>query len=495
MNESWNDNLFKFFRSKLNDTQNFSEDWSTPPDEVFHRAMDEVRLLKRRRRRKVLLPILMVLGGIVLLSVGIGVYHQMNDINDKVDHVEEAVIDLKSQEDEMAVSGDNAIREHDFALINEKSNTASGVSDIEEKGANETDLTGRRSRTEYLTHTFDAVPSAVDEAAITESQIRLEQLNPLSSQDQASYTDTRIEKESMFASVRAVDLLDRRSTGVTSASFWPIEVSKTMDLYPAVKTTGGRLSLAVALGHNISSLSMTNVGKSSGTLTEYDRYYSGAGIQTTMEYHINDRWSLSVTGGYDRLNNQSRLADQMMYDSDQEMHDAAGNSFYQTELTLETPLGSFRRAADISMSEVTMQDGDMIRNVTGINQHLDIANIAVGGRYHFISQPRWVGFIGSGLGLDLVMRSNSKMESSISMKDQLKEDFTTQADQLDYLSQHFSAIYGEVGAKYRIRKHVSILVNAKFRRSLTSLRESGNDLEPKTFLQQFKTAAGLEYKF
>ncbi|MDH3247175.1 MAG: hypothetical protein OEM26_21310, partial [Saprospiraceae bacterium] len=96
MNEGWNDSLFKFFRSKLNDSVNFAEEWTTPPDDIFDKAIQEVGLLRQKRRRKLLIPWILALGLIIMMSGSYLVYTQLIQTKQKVDRLEKRVQNLES---------------------------------------------------------------------------------------------------------------------------------------------------------------------------------------------------------------------------------------------------------------------------------------------------------------------------------------------------------------------------------------------------------------
>jgi hypothetical protein len=81
------------------------------------------------------------------------------------------------------------------------------------------------------------------------------------------------------------------------------------------------------------------------------------------------------------------------------------------------------------------------------------------------------------------------------MKDHIMKEMDSSTSELDYLQERYATAHLEAGLKYQIGNRVNLLVDTKFRRSLTSLRDPGHDGGPKTFLQQFNTAIGIEMEF
>ena len=88
MSHNSKDNLFRFFRSRLK-ASNKEADWNTPPDSVFDNAMGELVKTKENKRRRILVPLILA-GGFILLSfISFSIYDYINGLNTKVQNLEE----------------------------------------------------------------------------------------------------------------------------------------------------------------------------------------------------------------------------------------------------------------------------------------------------------------------------------------------------------------------------------------------------------------------
>ncbi len=481
MNEGWNDSLFKFFRSKLNDSANFAEEWTTPPDDIFDKAIQEVGLLRQKRRRKLLIPWMLALGLLIMVSGSYLIYTQLIQTKQRVDQLEERVHNLESTT-EMA-NIEDASSDPELGLVDKVSSIISNQVTLPNQNYNKVN-----DRDEFRnTNRGQVAERALPIEALQSGQATLEETQ----KQQLGMADGR-------ASIAVDDLvmISQRMPSLLTLDAPVIQSDLGITGHPKMEGKyKGRYLVSLSGGQNFSSFSMTNTGGSDASLTRYDRYYTGGGLNISLEYLLNDKWSVVLSGAYSQLNNRSLLVDRMNYNSSNEHSDPAGNSIYETELTLETPLGSLRRSAEVPMNDLKMNDGDKILSSTTISQDLEVTSGQVGVRYYLARAGKWQAFSGIGAGLDYIIRSDSDMHSEISMKDHIMKEMDSSTSELDYLQKRYATAHLEAGLKYQVGNRVNLLVDTKFRQSLTSLRDPGHDKGPKTFLQQFRTAIGVELEF
>ncbi len=481
MNEGWNDSLFKFLRSKLNDSANFAEEWTTPPGDVFDQAMQEVGWLRRKRRRKLLIPWILVLGLLIMMSGSYLIYTQLIQTKEKVQQLEGRVENLESTVEMANIP--NASNDAKLGPVDKESPVSS----------NQVTLPNQ---------IYNKVHDRFQNPISNRGQILGQELPVEALQSgQAAFEETQKQQLGMAdgrASIAVDDLvmISQRMPSLLTLDAPVIQSDLGITGHPKMEGKyKGRYLVSLSAGQNFSSFSMTNTGGSDASLTRYNRYYSGAGLSISLEYILNDKWSFTLSGAYSQLNNRSLLVYRMNYNSSNEHSDPAGNSIYETELTLETPLGSLRRSAEVPMSDLKMNDGDKILSSTTISQDLKVTTSQAGVRYYLARAGKWQAFSGIGAGLDYIIRSDSDMHSEISMKDHIMKEMDSSTSELDYLQKRYATAHLEAGLKYQVGNRVNLLVDTKFRQSLTSLRDPGHDKGPKTFLQQFRTAIGVELEF
>jgi hypothetical protein len=272
----------------------------------------------------------------------------------------------------------------------------------------------------------------------------------------------------------------------------PIVVSPV--IYPDHQSSR-KFSVGLTMNSNLSTLSMRDVGSGPPALTEYDKFYAGSDIRFFFEMELNSRWSGVVRLSYAHLNNESKLRDQMIYDTKYETIDAFGNPVYLTESTIETPLGIYDASIRFRSSGVIANDGDIISNDARIEQRLGVFNISLGSRYTIVHKPRFEVFFGAGAGISNVISSRNIIHLDLFMQDKHLGDMDMNTDKMDKLSQNYFSIHAELGGKYKIQERLHFLLHTGYMNSISSLRERKGAVEPSTFLKQINLGLGLEYQF
>ena len=164
-------------------------------------------------------------------------------------------------------------------------------------------------------------------------------------------------------------------------------------------------------------------------------------------------------------------------------------------MIIETPLGITNTKVNFNADLVEAKDGDIIENNTDIVQSLDIINLSLGSRYIFKFNNKIGLFAGSGLGFDYIFKSRNEIQTEVLMESKILTDIEMVLGNMDKLSRHYFSYYAGLGLEYKISYKFGVQLETQFKRSLSSLRISEGNLEPRTFLQQINLGLGINYQF
>lgn len=524
MNEFENRGIEKFFKSKLR-TAEKGEEWSSPPDFIFEKAIDQVNQ-KQKDRKRFLFIWFFVTGIIIVLSAVIYTqFKQLDDVKRSLYTLEDKIVanNDKPLANQATTYAETQIQEANLSEAEVRKTEieadSENVATTQIKSVLQNQFTPRISPS-----TINAKPSTIN----TENQIQL-------STSQESYTDlpnprhdvsgfvnhtsgsgiyTPINQQpinlqnAQTPSNQAIPAKQPQSKNTISIAmlerlqFSRLTIdSKMPSIHPAFAISNTKnttfqksFSLGILAGPNLSKFEMTNVmDMPDMDLTKYDDYYWGKQAQVTLSYSLLPRFNLGVQAAYFQINNQSFFTQDMNADeNDIEM--VNGKRQVNMPMEIITPIGSHKMSSAIIL-ENNLISNNLIRSESDIVQSINSYSLGLTGTYDFIQKTKFNAFVGLGINHHFRNKLNSDFNTKLMMADKLMKEFSTTPETMSYEKRSFNAVNAQLGIHYTASPRIKISFQQSYGKSLNSLREKNQPTDPETFLHFMNSGIGLTYSF
>ena len=516
MSKNEHSDFNKFFQSKLENAGRAENGWNVPPQFVFDNAMDTLAEKQKKKSRKALW---FLLGALFVLSSVAGLYfiqNYVNDIESKVEEMQLVIDDLQTKNGKNLTSNQNkekAVSQLSEEIKNqqEEVKTKSIVSNIgvahksnlmkkevakeqystSKKTSNVNQKTKEKTGISSITETKDQKTKYFTPVVV--------EMKPFKN-DQSQQFSNKINQVSSFKRNEVFALQDlnfKFSNFVLESRTYPLSNEVVIiERLPAEIATVGRWSLFVKANENTTCLSMINVDEmSDASLVDYDQRYSGRGFRIGLRYDIAKRLFASVHSSYNRYNNESIFRHNFNYDTANESDLGNGMSNYNSDIFIETPLGSYSTVSQFNVASNYFTDNHAIANRTSIHQNLHVYNLGLKMGLDYPLNSKWNVITALGLSGNYISRVQNHFETTVSMEDKEYDNLVTSPSNMSKAKSVFYSWEAQMAFEYSINENFSLSFGVEKSSALSSLRRATAADQPKTFIHNTAFTLGSRIKF
>ena len=254
------------------------------------------------------------------------------------------------------------------------------------------------------------------------------------------------------------------------------------------------LSAYVFVGSQLSSYRMTGPKMTSSKLKNYDNLYAGIQVGGGLEKGLSDRWTAFGDLSYQKVNNTSYYSEAMTYEKDKEVFGADGQCTYTMDYQVETPMGVQSRSISMDMTNVSINDQELIQNVSDIEHSLDVVSSSIGLRYRVLGNGKWGLNLFSAISGNYIVGIQEDMKTKIYYQTLMVMEKDAVNTSFNGVNRFYASISGGLDLSYRLSDHFRLGVNGGYDHSLNSLRRVDNG-GPKTYLSNVRSSLNLAYHF
>jgi len=518
MSEFENTGIEKFFRSKLKRSRQ-NDEWASPPDFIFEKAIDQVNKEKKRKKRALFFWISLFGFVIILSAIIISQSKQLNDVKKSLDKLEGELFTNYAKKQN----------------LNQEINTVTVTKASVNKNPQSI---AAQDLIDTPNHNTPTVSSSNTESSRLQKQESQSTLNNHSSSnngqqafinpDNVNQTDSN--NPNYYQKINLVNPVSEhlvKKENLSNKGFTPTDISNSLanldrlslqfiSLKPlahaALTIDYSKLSMnpqfadivnnelnfkkgfsiAMNTGLNSATLLMDNMSSLNGiSLTEYNKYYTGFQSEAALLYQISSRFSAGVHVNYSKINNQSTFEESSNLDFSN-MQFINGKMEYSMPMDIFTPIGSHKLNSELIFDE-NLNSNNLITSQSDIFQSINSYGIGISARYSIIQKSRFSSFIGASFSHHLYNKTNSKFNTTIAMEDKVMKNFKTIPDEMYDDQKTYNSISAQVGLQYAISPKTKLLFQSSFGKSLNSLRQTNTQTAPNTYLQFINTGIGISY--
>jgi len=484
------DDFTNKFKSRF-DMDNLGEEgWSIPPDSVFENALKAIDEQKRSSKRFLwFLLLLPLLGGLVF----IGTYYS-NDQDLTLENenlIISQLTEAKVQNDQ-SYKGLNKEIEPKLKKADLKYDISNINTSIEIPEVNSASKTIVRNPSTHLLKTQRAhstsSPVVTEKILFKKDQVVSKKEIPVHAKNSKKVLNkSKLNAVEFLEAVQINDfLIENRELDFVFAESKNKKTSRSED---------SKFSIIVALKNNLSSFSMepTDLG-SDASLIYYDKNYYGLGLDLSIAYAINKNFSVLANSSFAQINNESQLDQSLYYSKSNEFLDSEGNSYYQSDMDLITPLGSRNSAFDFHVDPEHTTENELISAKTSINQQLQVLNFGLSGRYQWTVGQKFETYLASGLSLNYIFDLENNMETEIVMDKKPMGHFSESSKDMGSLRKTYFNYTVESGILWPISSKTKLIFSLQYKHSLQSLRKANLD-NIQLNVEQFELGIGTQIRF
>lgn len=254
------------------------------------------------------------------------------------------------------------------------------------------------------------------------------------------------------------------------------------------------LSAYVFLGSQLSSYRMTGPKVTSSKLKNYDNLYAGIQVGGGIEKGVSDRWTVFGDLSYQKINNTSYYSEAMTYEKDKEVFGADGQCTYTMDYQVETPMGVQSRSISMDMTNVSINDQELIQNVSDIEHSLDVFSSSLGLRYRVLGNRKWGVNLFSAISGNYIVGIQEDMKTKIYYQTLMLMEKDAVNTSLKSVNRFYASVSGGIDLSYQLSDHFRLGVSGGYDHSLNSLRRT--DVSgPKTYVSNVRSSLNLAYHF
>lgn len=501
------DELDKLFQSRLKDRNLDKEgtDWNLPPEGLFDTALsfaEDQPNEKPQKRNYTLLVSLIIFLIFSLATIG---WYISSDLNKEVSDIKEDVELLKQESGKELVQKSNSISsstKNSFdqnSKIENKEIRNQQISTVQNSGSAASAISnevGTLSKTSQQISSTGVPPTSLNANSRSASEVTTPQNNiqsfaPITVKNSQSFvpfskkeSQVKIQNmQNLFTSVLPFDI-KRRSLAVED------KLSEV-----AEKKVGFNTGFYIEGGLVFTSLNMHSPTGLSDALTRYDNWYPGYQISLGAQLDLSDRWQLDKSIQFQSIRNESLYQDEFMYDSENEHVNINGDDIYRSNLVMASPMGAFNRSVDIPLKDMEMEDGDMIQNITEIDQSFNILSAKIGLSYKLFSEEKWQISAQANAALNYIVGFQQNSITRLYAKtDMLVEDnFSTSESEM--IKPWFSTGGLALQARYYPASNWFIGLRGGFEHSFQSIKKTMTASPESTHINGIRAGLQLGYRF
>jgi len=515
MNEFENKGIEKFFKSKLN-TSNQNTDWASPPDFIFEKAIDRVNEQEKERKRKLFIWIgffsFVAMFSVIIISQGM----QISNVKKSLDKLEgglmantiEQPVYTKNREDHPKpleakntaeteeIHTEKASQISSLQLSPEKTKQSFTSKNLSQFNSNQ------HLKNNLNQETVDQNNFILSDHNKTGSQENLIKKNQIFSSPGIKQHSSLIAHSDSSREIFETQLIRNKYhvTNINSIKqlafelrYSKLSVNPKFEVFKEDNSNfNSAYTLSLTTGINSASLSMNNMSSlHNQELTNYDKYYLGSQSELALLYQITNRFSTGLQLNYSKINNKSTFTENSKLDL-ANMTFENGKMNYAMPMDIFTPLGSHKMNSDIILDE-NLNPSNLITNVSEINQSFNSIGIGLTARYSIIQNTKFSSFIGASFSHHIFNNPESELNTTLSMKDEVMKNFASNPKKMYNDKKSYHTIQAQIGLEYKITDRTNLLFQTSVGKSTNSLRETFNQIDTKTFIQYINSGIGISY--
>jgi|GEM_PF-5335669 len=508
MSDYSQDDLNAFFKGKLENADPDGNMWNVPPDFVFDNAINKVNSHGQQQQRtgnkKLILLLLIPLALLtcLLISNQIG----LNKANDRMKSLEGKVISSDTQIAALQIKLDDQSELFSSQLKAKTEELKEAISQVS-VAANA--KFNRNNLKEAYSQDLDdnKILSAVnvnkgrENSTINNSGIaHLSQVNKdadqfLSNKSLAINEATVFVENDILKSIEILPTLSLRNGFNSMSPIVEVNLPSLIAVDELIQIDdfyNEAVSYGLLLRQNMSSLSMSGT---SSNLQSYDNGYTGYGFSLQAEKSVSPKFDMQFSLGYDVINNKSQLSDVSYYNSDNEEQLLNGSLNYSMDVNLDTPFGVVNSLTSFEVESGANSDQEVMDQVTNTSQSLNVLSINIGPKYKWLSTKQWELFSTLSLGYNRILHYENEMNTAIKMNSKTLVEFRSTPPKINDINKNYLSAQVGFGLGFRFSETVQVAMSANYGRSLNSLRIAKSATDPLTYLSQWNSQIGLNFKF
>lgn len=492
--ESKNNALDKFIRSRVGKDRIEAEDWNTPPVSVLDNAFSALDQEKRSKRRFFWY---WFTGGLAVLLIAAIVLlyndqRQIDELNRQVDALSNPDTDTSTKHALSEVPANPEINrsENGIKTIASESTIVPPTHDgtnVEQENASNPASNAMVPAADHNTpfaETFTQVP-------IEPINAILGLLDSVNSEDAATQT---IDHDQW-----RIALAGQSFTGFPiQIPKLTIEAATTLSLL-SVKTLedeeaiNNNRMVYLLLGGNTTTIHMTSE-RPSAALTKYDQWYSDRAMAIGLKHDLG-KVRMNYRLGLQHVNNVSQFSQQETYFKDLETTNSNGNIIYSNEFAYMTPNGEYFHALDMNLGEEGLNDQDQMTNITDIRSNYTMIDLALGAEFDLISRQRSSLYLITGFQLNKFVSGDDEVDIRIYYNSRmLDEEAFSLTTEREFTPAFLQASAG-LGYQFTFARRYSIGLETQYSEGLTSIRNAEEPALTRSFMRQLSTGIQLAFSF
>ena len=477
------DRLFDFLKDKMENHN--EEEWSTPPDFVFDKAMKQ--LDKKREDRTIFmfkrslkfLLAFVVLGVFVLQYVSIqNTKKQLDVISTQLNH-KDNVEDSDMESSALLVNEDTA---EESTVVN--SETTEVVLPTNHRSVSNPSYSGV---SKVLFPSATSVNSTFADQNLGQIFSKSTMTQPVSnvSNNMASV----MTKRDHLLAVNSLPLIGSHML-LAERSFDP-----ALSVEHINTPKKDRFSLGVFATQNFSSFAMNGrLSSDNITLTEYDNNYVGYGVEINAAYDLGSKFSLNLRPSYQYIRNQSRMKESGSMDFDNVIVDGMGDLHYQTMMNMESPVGSNMQEIMFRVSDSMTEDSSMESEVL-VNQRFHVIGLNLNLRYDLFSSEKIAMYSTAGFGYNRIFKVDNQYSAQVMVDNVVAYTGDMTVEHLEECNMSYTSYNFGLGLDVLNGTDGKLSVFGNYQRSLSSIRASISPAQASTYLEQFVFGLGYTKSF
>lgn len=488
MSKQLHNNEFDDFKTQFEEQSHLDQGWNSPPDFVFEDAIATVNKKNKKKKNR---TIFFLSFFVLITALSINQYYSYNKVTILEEKVNSLSNNISSSKSETKVVDELTLTE-----FKESSGIASELSSSEDNNI-QNEIRPNLRKSGLNTFVSAAAPSkpaiTLVPAQNTKEAISVSLKNEAASQEKTISANESTATKSIHSYVA-------QASDLTLLLATPLEI-KERTIKQAnsfsnklINHNKRNFALGLMMTRNTSTLQMKGGQTSSQSLTKYDDYYGGYGLQATLSKPLSKRISWNSTIAYDKIHNNSLVSTEASYFKSNEKEMSSGMTMYEVSMDLESPVGALQHSMTFEVDPLMTREGDIINERIALDQCLSIISLSSGFDYTLIDRSQFKFSTGLNIGGAYISNLESTLESEVSMHNMTMNKSQSRMEDAKMLNKYFSFAQLNSALDIKLKNNFSLTARFGYYRSLNSLRSAENG-GPSTYLVNWSSSIGLTKTF
>lgn len=480
-NENAYNELDKLFQSRLKEQRSGSEEWNTPSDDVFEKAMAQIE--PKKDRKPFFLWFLLPLFFLAMLGIILFQHQRVQDLEEKIyslNHKDQVTLSNSNSEttENTNISDGNGLTRTENAEVfdtKQIEDGEEGPSIMKDIPSNQNITVANSVKPDILTtenslHNRDIHTPKNNSFTLNQDELNntSENLNEFSSP---------VSFDRNFETLNALSGIQSRLDYIHDLQAPPVLHQPHLN-----NEKGGGFYPMLIWSSELSTIHMTNLPVATFSLKAYDDYYLGYAFGVGLSQGIKNKWRLDYALTYHNQYNQSHFQNELLYDSSKEVQQTNGNVEYTADVQIVSPIGGHDEKVSLQLRQSQIQDQEKLINDTYIDQKYHSLGLSLVPNYQFSNNDKIDFSVGVGARLHYLFGFNETMYLSLYHDGNHLASEEISSDQSSMLNRIYGGLYGRADFKYNINDHYSVGLQSGYYRSLTSLKKQKSTDQAKTYL-------------